>query len=247
VSASAAHDALVWITGASSGIGRALADTVPWEDARVIDVSRSGSPDLEHVEADLSGPSGWDAVRESLGRELAAFRGDRVVFVHSAATLTPIGFAGEVDADAYAAQVILNSAAPQVLGDLFIRAVHGLDVRADYVVLTSGAATAVYEGWSAYGAGKAAVDHWVRIAGAERERRGGRVRVLAIAPGVVATPMQEEIRRAGEERFPNVDRFVELHEAGALKDPHDVARDIWRLLERPLENGAVLDLRELDA
>jgi benzil reductase ((S)-benzoin forming) len=238
---------LVWITGASSGLGAALADTVPWDDARVIDVSRSGAPGLPHVEADLSEPSGWSAVRGSLARELAGFRGDRVVFVHSAATLTPIGFAGEVDAEAYQAQVVLNSAAPQVLGDLFIRAVDRLDVRADFVVLTSGAASAVYEGWSAYGAGKAAVDHWVRIAGAERERRGGRVRVLAIAPGVVATPMQEEIRRAGEESFPNVDRFRELHEAGALRDPHDAARDVWRLLDQPLDNGAVLDLREADA
>jgi benzil reductase ((S)-benzoin forming) len=238
---------LVWITGASSGIGAALAEAVPWEDARVVDVSRRGAPGLPHVKADLSEPSGWAAVRDALARELADFGGDRVVFVHSAATLTPIGFAGEVDPEAYAAQVVLNSASPQILGDLFIRAVAGLDVRADYVVLTSGAATAVYEGWSAYGAGKAAVDHWVRIAGAERERRGGRVRVLAIAPGVVATPMQEEIRESDPAGFPNVERFVELHASGALRDPHEVARQIWRLLDRPLENGAVLDLREPEA
>jgi len=234
---------LVWITGASSGIGRALADTVPWPDARVVDVSRRGANGLEHVRADLSDPAQWPAVGEALGRSLDEFAGERVVFLHCAATLSPIGFAGEVEPAGYAAQVLLNSASPQVLGDMFIRAVEARALRADYVVLTSGAARSVYEGWSAYGAGKAAVDHWVRIAGAERSRRGDRVRVLAIAPGVVATPMQEEIRRASEERFPNVGRFVDLHETGELRDSVGVAQDIWRLLERPLENGAVLDLR----
>jgi len=237
---------LVWITGASSGIGRALADTVPWPDARVIDVSRSGAEGLEQVRADLSDPAGWQAVDEALGRALDGLAaGDRVVFLHCAATLSPIGFAGEVDSAGYVAQVLLNSASPQVLGDLFIRAVEARALRGDFVVLTSGAARSVYEGWSAYGAGKAAVDHWVRIVGAERSRRGDRVRVLAIAPGVVATPMQEEIRRANEERFPNVGRFVDLHEKSALRDPVQVAQDIWRLLGQPLENGAVLDLRSV--
>jgi benzil reductase ((S)-benzoin forming) len=239
--------ALVWISGASSGIGRALAETVPWDDTRIIDVSRSGADGLEYVKADLSDPHDWSLVHDSLTSEVAEFDGDRAAFIHCAATLEPIGFAGEVDPKAYAAQVVLNSASPQVIGDMFIRAVEPLDIDADFVVLTSGAATSVYEGWSAYGAGKAAVDHWVRIAGAERRARGSRLRVLAIAPGVVATPMQDYIRTMSEERFPRVERFVDLHEGGDLRDPHDAARAIWRLLDGSVENGAVLDLREIDA
>lgn len=239
--------ALVWISGASSGIGRAFAETVPWANARVIDISRSGSGDLVHVKADLAKPGDWYLVHDSLAGELAAFDGDRAVFLHCAATLEPIGFAGEVDPQSYAAQVVLNSASPQVIGDMFIRAVEPLDIDADFVVLTSGAATSVYEGWSAYGAGKAAVDHWVRIAGAERRARGSRIRILAIAPGVVATPMQDYIRTMSEERFPRVERFVDLHEGGGLRDAHDAARAIWRLLDGSVENGAVTDLREIDA
>jgi len=59
----------------------------------------------------------------------------------------------------------------------------------------SGAAHNVYEGWSAYCAGKAAADHWVRTVGAEQQRRGGHCLVVSIAPGIVATAMQEQIRR----------------------------------------------------
>ena len=140
--------------------------------------------------------------------------------------------------------MLLNSAAPQVLGAAFLAAAAACAARCHLVMIGSGAARSVYEGWSAYGAGKAAVDQWVRTAGAEQERRGGRIRVLSVAPGVVATPMQEEIRRTPERDFPAVTRFVELHRQGELREPAAVARQLWALLDAPLENGAVLDLRD---
>jgi benzil reductase ((S)-benzoin forming) len=111
-------------------------------------------------------------------------------------------------------------------------------------MITSGAAHSVYQGWSAYGAGKAAVDQWVRTAGAEQARRGGRVRVLAVAPGVVATAMQEQIRATPAGDFPEVARFEGLHRTGQLREPAQVATAIWALLDRDLENGAVVDLRD---
>ena len=238
---------LVVITGASSGLGLALARTVPWSPARVIDVSRRGAPGLEHVKADLADPAGWREVAALFERELAGFEGERAVFVHSAGTLEPIGFAGEVDAHAYARQVLLNSAAPQVLGDAFLRAMRGSAAPGFVVMISSGAARSVYEGWSAYGAGKAALDHWVRTAGAEQERRGGRVRLLAVAPGVVETAMQEQIRATDAADFPEVQRFHELAERGELRAPEDAARDVWSLLGRELPNGAVVDLRDVAA
>jgi benzil reductase ((S)-benzoin forming) len=237
---------LIWISGASSGIGRALAETVPWDGARVIDVSRTGAEGLEHVAADLSEPDGWESLASSFVRELDGGEVERAIFLHCAATLHPIGFAGEVDPHDYARQVVLNSASPQVLGDAFVRAAAGHDLDATYLVLTSGAASSVYEGWSAYGAGKAAVDQWVRVVGAERERRDPRCRVLAVAPGVVATPMQETIRSTPQEDFPARDKFVGLHERGELRDPADAARDLWRIVTGDFENGAVIDVRDLE-
>ncbi len=235
---------LIWITGASSGIGAALAGTVPWEDARVIGVSRGAPAVGEHLHADLADPASWAGVGEAIRDELAGFDGDRVVFVHAAATVEPVGFAGEVDTAAYQANVVLNSAAPQVLGHLFLAAAKDLQVERHLVMITSGAAKSVYAGWTSYGAGKAAVDQWVRNAGAEQEVRGG-VRLLSVAPGSVATDMQARLRQTDEDDFPKRQKFLDLHEEGKLTDPEDVARDIWALLERGLDNGSVVDLREL--
>lgn len=241
-------DTLIWITGASRGIGRALARTQPFEDARVVDVSRSGGvPGTEHLPADLADPSSWSAVEGHLVAQLGDFTGSRAVFVHNAGVIEPIGFAGEVDSPAYRRGVLLNAAAPQVLGHAFLRAAGGFAGEAHLVMLTSGAARTPYEGWSSYSAGKAAVDMWVRAAGAEQARRARGVRVVAVAPGVVATAMQQAIRATAEHDFPTVERFRQLHAAGELTDPEDAARGIWKVLGTELDNGAVVDLRDLEA
>jgi len=111
-------------------------------------------------------------------------------------------------------------------------------------MITSGAARSVYQGWSAYGAGKAAIDQWVRNVGAEQEARGG-VRVVSVAPGTVDTGMQAQLRVASETDFPSRKKFVDLHEAAKLADPEEVARTMWGLLDPGLENGSVVDLRDL--
>ncbi len=238
------QNALVWISGASSGIGAALAACVPWAGARVIDISRRGAPGLEHLEADLADPASWEAVAVSFAQELAAFAGDRVVFVHAAGTIDPVGFAAEVESDAYQRNVLLNAASPQVLGQAFLAAASGRPGRRHLVLMTSGAANNVYRGWSSYGAAKAAVDRWVRTAGAEQNERGG-VQVVAVAPGTVDTAMQRMIRETSADAFPQRQKFVDLHEGGELSDPVDVATRMWALLDAGLANGSVVDLRDL--
>jgi NAD(P)-dependent dehydrogenase (short-subunit alcohol dehydrogenase family) len=217
---------------------------LPFDEARTIDISRSGGAGCEHFAADLADPADWLRVAELFDREIRDFGGERVIFVHCAGTLEPMGYAGEVDAGEYTRNVLLNSAAPQVLGDAFLRAVGGGSTNAWLIFISSGAAHNVYEGWTSYGAGKAAVDQWVRTAGAEQERRGGRCRVLSVAPGVVATGMQAQIRAMPTSAFPDVDKFVALHEAGELREPVVVARELWDLIGHGHPNGAVLDLRD---
>ncbi|WP_433012222.1 SDR family NAD(P)-dependent oxidoreductase [Kribbella sp. CA-294648] len=242
---------LIWISGASSGIGAALAVSTPYADSRVVDLSRRGGV-VEHFAADLADPADWRRVEEHFVAELAGFDGDRVIFVHNAGTVVPIGPAATVDADAYAKAVLLNSAAPQVLGRAFLRATAGLDCERHLVMLSSGAATKAYPGWSAYNAGKAAVDHWVRTVGLEEaaaeQDSGGAVkacRVVAVAPGVVDTAMQSEIRSVDEQAFPAVERFRELKSSGGLITPEEAAAGLWAVIAAQYPPGTVLDLRNL--
>ncbi|GAA1591736.1 MULTISPECIES: SDR family NAD(P)-dependent oxidoreductase [Kribbella] len=249
---------LVWISGASSGIGATLAASVPFPDARVIDISRTGGRagylrqrlgqrdhdgTAEHLRADLSDPDGWSRVAMQFTAELSAYAGDRVVFIHNAGTITPIGPASDADPESYNRAVLLNSAAPQILGAAFLRASAHLTCERHLIILSSGAAKTAYAGWSSYNAGKAAVEHWVRTVGQEQPADG--CRVIAVAPGVVDTDMQSEIRATDETVFPSVGRFHTLKQTGALSTPESAAAGIWSLLTRDLSNGACVDLRDL--
>jgi benzil reductase ((S)-benzoin forming) len=237
-------DTLLIVTGGSSGLGRALLAAAPPGTHR-IDVSRSGPPDVAegHIEADLSDPAAWSRVGDVLEAVVGERSWERITFVHSAGTIAPIGFAGEVpDAD-YTRNVLLNTASGPVLGHRFLAAVRRLDARRELVLVSSGAARSSYPGWATYGAAKAAGDQWVRTVGEEQRHRGG-VRVLSVAPGVVATDMQAAIRDTTEHDFPAVERFRRLHEDGQLEDADDVARRFWELLEDvEVETGEVTDLR----
>jgi NAD(P)-dependent dehydrogenase (short-subunit alcohol dehydrogenase family) len=110
-------------------------------------------------------------------------------------------------------------------------------------MITSGAATSIYPGWSSYGAGKAALDQWVRVVGAEQAERGG-ASVVAVAPGVVATDMQSEIRSVDSGDFPRVHKFRDLHASGDLTEPDEAARRFWEVLEAGTDPGEVIDLRD---
>ena len=240
-------DVLLWITGASSGLGAALAQTVPYDDVHIIDISRSGgTPGIEHVPADLSDPAAWSAVAAHFVARLDQFDGSHAALVHAAASLTPIGFAGEVDHSAYRGTVLLNAAAPPVLGEAFLSALDASAFAgsADLVFISSGAASKPIEGWSAYCAGKAAQDMWVRVVGAEQRRRGRARRLVSIAPGVVDTAMQEQIRATEPHDFPNVDRFHALHEQGDLLDPAESATRMWAVVTSDVESGTVHDIRD---
>lgn len=240
------RDTLAVITGASRGIGAGIALAAEDDGARVAVCNRSKSAFGRQLEADLADPESWPQVIEWIDGLLDELEPSRLVFVHNAATLTPIGFAGEVDSAAYAANVLLNSAAPQVLGDGVARLARETETPTAIVQLSSGAGKSAYPGWTSYCASKAAVDMWVQAVGVEQAERDHLVRALSISPGVVATEMQAEIRASAQDAFPNVERFQAMHDEGHLGDPQDVGAKIWEVATSDRwDNGAVLDLRQL--
>lgn len=83
--------------------------------------------------------------------------------------------------------------------------------------VSSGALTKPYYGWSAYGASKAALNHFIDLVASENPE----ISAISVAPGVVATDMQKDIReKFGSNMTPELlQRFVDLHEKGQLSPP----------------------------
>jgi benzil reductase ((S)-benzoin forming) len=238
--------AIVWITGATQGIGAALARAVPYPGARVINISRRTHPTLETVVADLADPAAWDRVGAHLQAELSSFRGQRAVFIHNA-NLPGHGFVGEMDPDLYRRQVMANAAASLVLGEAFIRACPpGLE--AGLTMISSASAKFALQGAAVYGAAKATMEQWVRTVRAERKRRGTGPWVVAIRPGFVVTDEMRssyaDIDDAELERNPGALAVRDAIASGRGDSPDGVAHAIWSLLPPDADGRTVLFLGE---
>ncbi|MCE2392886.1 MAG: SDR family NAD(P)-dependent oxidoreductase [Proteobacteria bacterium] len=234
-----AEQSIVWISGATEGIGAGLARHVPYPDARVINLSRRQHPELETVPFDLTDPSTWPAVVQHFERELSGFSGRRAIFVQNAHDSGTSGYAGEVDLDRIHADVTANVAAPLVLADGFLRACRP-GYESGLVLLTSASARVPMQGMSVYCAAKAALEQWVRVVRRERQSRGLGPWVVAVRPGFVDTPSTRSAALRDEREYPAGPALRKALEAGVAVDPDSVARDIWAALPPPPDTSILL-------
>ena len=185
------------ITGASRGLGAALAGALAERGAKVVLVAR-GSESLEHVAAQIRGRGGEAhaialdvAAPEAATRiasAAAALVGDLDLVVHNASTLGPVPLrplAETSDADfARAIEVNLGAAfrlSRAVVGGMVARGAGTL------VHVSSDAADSAYPSWGAYGVSKAGLDFLARVWAAELEGTG--VTALSVDPGEMDTQM----------------------------------------------------------
>jgi NAD(P)-dependent dehydrogenase (short-subunit alcohol dehydrogenase family) len=215
------------VTGASRGLGRALAHELADLGARVVLVARHQGPladavasirravgDAHGIVADVADK---DAVARIAG-EAAGLVGPIDLAIHNASTLgpTPLRLLLDTDCEDLAAVLETNLVGPfrltkMLAGSMVLRG------RGTIVHVSSDAAVAAYPRWGAYGAAKAAQDHLSRILAAELDGTG--VRVLAVDPGEMDTLMHAAA-------IPDADPAV-------LLAPAEVARRIVALLRDP--------------
>jgi NAD(P)-dependent dehydrogenase (short-subunit alcohol dehydrogenase family) len=238
-------DTLVWISGATDGIGAGLARTCPHAGATIVNLSRRTAEGLENVRLDLCDPATWDAVTADFERRLADFDGVRALFVHNAFHYVDRSFAGEGDRDRQREEAIANVTAPIVLGDRFLRAAapavaRGVDV--GLVQMSSAAAGGAYPGLAVYAAAKAGVEQWVRVVRAERAARGRGPWVLAVRPGFVDTPAAHRDAVQPVDAYPSAPAVAEALERGdGIVDADTAGRAIWAVLGSGAEGEAVVD------
>jgi NAD(P)-dependent dehydrogenase (short-subunit alcohol dehydrogenase family) len=236
------------LTGHSRGLGAAILDALQARGVPVLalarsrcDLPRDGSG-ITQVCLDLGDPQAlidWLA-GDTLRTFLAGC--DRVLLINNAGTLGPVHPLGAQGAERIAPALALDIAAPLMLADALVAASPQARERR-ILHVSSGAAQTPYAGWSIYCASKAALDQHARAAALDAPAG---TRIVSLAPGVVDTAMQAEIRATPVENFPQKTRFEALARDGQLSSPADCAR---RLLDYMLSEafGAqpVVNLRDI--
>jgi benzil reductase ((S)-benzoin forming) len=231
--------ALVCVTGASSGIGRAVAESTPFAESTLITVSRRPAPAGEWVEADLSDPAQWPRVNARIADALAACRYERAMLLHFAGLGSPHASTVEADLDEYTASVLLNAAAGPVLGKAFVSTCRAAATPATVVLCSSPGAATPMVGMSHYGAGKLGMEYWVRAI-AEENGAGDGVHAFAVVPFAVDTPMVREVIERPAEGQPVAAELRQAAERGELASAESTAAEIWRLVVGGVRSGAVV-------
>lgn len=223
----------ILVTGASRGIGEAIARNLAAEGfavvatARNIDdvekvadaVQRQGGQCLP-IAMDVSRPQDIAAVADRLRKEAILLRG----LVNNAGALGPIGHILETDTDEWIRTVEIN-----LFGAFHcIRAFAPLFVssKACVVNISSGASEKAMEGWSAYCASKAALAMVTRSLALEASDT---CLAYGLQPGLVDTQMQSRIRASGVNPVSGIAR------ENLLRPGDPAAIVTWLCRERPTD------------
>ncbi|HKH43103.1 MAG TPA: SDR family NAD(P)-dependent oxidoreductase [Thermoanaerobaculia bacterium] len=215
------------VTGASSGIGAALAASLARAGVRLLlsgrdagrleavaGRARATSPQVETAAADLEDA---DQVRALAGRAEEVFaRLDLLVHAAGALHWGPVATAPLEELDR---QLAVNVRAPYLLTQLLLPLLGAAS--GQIVFLNSNAVRRPASGMAAYAASKHAL---LGLADCLREEvAASGVRVLSAFPGRTATPMQQELRRLEGEPY----------DPAGLLQPDDVAALVLEALALP--------------
>lgn len=223
-----------FITGSSRGIGRALAELLLEQGWMVTGLSRSVGlvhAHYTHISIDLSNEEDATAFRFPELNDA-----EQIVLINNAGMLGHIAHTGAIDAAELAATFRLNLTVPALLCNLFLNTYGKLKCPQVLLNVSSGAGKYPVDGWAAYCASKGGLDLFTRTVHEELLiDKQTHIRIFSVAPGIVDTAMQEQIRNSSAADFSRVSEFRDWHHTGELLSAENAAFRYLYILNRPGE------------
>jgi benzil reductase ((S)-benzoin forming) len=223
------------VTGASRGLGRAIAEQLLQPGYIVLGVSRQAPPappGLEQWRCDLADPL---PVAARLRAWLEALDGTRfagAALINNAALLVEPRPLRDADVASLSASVRIGLEAPLLLTAAFLDATRGWACDKRVLHISSGLGRRAMASQGPYCAVKAGLDHLARAQALEEAQQPNGAKVCSLAPGVIDTDMQVRLRGADPKGFPDHDVFVQMKADGRLDNPAVAAGKVIAYLNR---------------
>lgn len=188
----------------------------------------------------------------SLSTRLEAWLGDMAgttwasaSLINNAGMIPHIGPLSASDPLDLARALRVGLEAPMQLTAAFLRATESWSGQRKVLNISSGLGRRAMASQAGYCAAKAGMDHFTRCVALEEALKPQGARVCSLAPGVIDTDMQVQLRSADSSNFPDQASFLGLKASGSLALPDEAARRLLAYLARP-DFGAnpVADVRD---
>ncbi|MDQ0017288.1 NAD(P)-dependent dehydrogenase (short-subunit alcohol dehydrogenase family) [Variovorax boronicumulans] len=254
MTAAASH--LTLITGASRGLGRAMAEQLLQaghvvlgisrkQDAQLAEAAKAAGAELVQWEQDLSDPVAASARVSAWLKTLDGQRFDSVTLINNAGTVgNPAPLASAVTSELSQA-LRIGLEAPMLLTAAFLNATREWRGARKVLNISSGLGRNAMGSQAPYCAAKAGMDRFSQAVALEEAAAPNGARIVSLAPGIIDTDMQVQLRGASAENFPDRTRFVSMKEEGRLDSPATAAAKVLKYLARE-DFGAnpVADVRD---
>ncbi len=238
------------LTGASRGLGLAMARQLRASGQRLLTLSRQPNaqfdgPGVEQWAVDLSQPAEAAARLRAWVAALPRDQIESLTLINNAAGLAALAPLGDVDAADLSQALRVGLEAPMLLTSAFLDASADLHVPRKVLNISSGLGRFAMAGSAVYCAAKAGLDHLSRALALEEAASPNGAKIVSLAPGVIDTDMQLQLRSADPQAFGERTRFASLKAEGRLDSPEAAAAKVLAWLERP-DYGAnpIGDVRE---
>jgi NAD(P)-dependent dehydrogenase (short-subunit alcohol dehydrogenase family) len=243
------------LTGASRGMGLAMAEQLLQKGNTLLCISRHANPDLaaSAQKADVSitqwahdladGEGASVRLREWLqNQNPAAFASASLI--NNAGVIPPIAPLRQSQPADLALALRVGLEAPMALSAAFLGATENWPLPRKVLNISSGLGRYPMASQAGYCAAKAGMDHFTRCLALDESLHANGAKVCSLAPGVIDTDMQVQLRGAAGEAFPDQAKFLQLKAQGQLSSPTQAAEQVLRFLAKPdFGREAVADIR----
>ena len=230
---------LTILTGASRGLGQALMELLLQQghhvlalSRRSIEIGQAHRGQLTHWAVDLADAA---PVAQRLSRWLAeqdASTLQSATLINNAGVVSQLAPLSEVSAPDLVNALRVGLEAPTLLTAAFLNATGTWAIPRKVVLVSSGLGRRAMAASASYCAAKAGLDHLARAVAQEEATKPAGARIVSLAPGVIDTDMQIQLRAADPALFPERHRFTELKSAGQLDSPIAAATKMLTYLDR---------------
>lgn len=208
-------------------------------------VAQTHQATLQQWQHDLSAP---DTAAQQLRSWLAAqeaSRYARVVLINNAGVIPPIAPLSHTDWSAISNALRVGLEAPMLLTSAFLQATENWSIPRRVLNISSGLGRRAIASQATYCAAKAGMDNFSLSVALDEASKPHGAKICSLAPGVIDTDMQLQLRSASVEDFPGVGRFADLKANGQLTSPEAAGARVLAWLEREnFGDPVIADVRQ---